>query len=747
MADDTTVHALRDLREQPHLLDYVHVLLRRKFLTIFVFGVVVLGAVVYLRTTVPVFEARARLIIEPRTSETGGTADAATQTQMQQDYQTHYQLLQSRNLSRKTIESLGLWDDPDLNPSLRTVDDSLVAQAWEQVRALVKLVTRNPQPAQEATSGLPANDERLRMEDRTISAFVSRLSVTPVQNSKLLDVTFQSSDPVRAARVVNGLASTYIADVIDARSTETRATSTWLTDQIEEQRKAVAAAEDALQRYRERTGDVTVESSDNIVVQKLADLNAAVTKAKTERLEREAAYRQVTSVANQPEALSAIPAVLANAFVQQQRGELVTLLREEAQLASRLGDKHPELIKVRLAIETMEEKLRAATQDIVQSLRRDYESALAQEESLTSALNQQKQEAQSMNRKAIDLAVLQRDVANAKAVYDTLVMQGRQATVAVERSAISNIRFVDRAAVPDLPISPKRKQVLLIALLGAIFLSVSAAFFLEYLDSRVKTPEQVEIHLRLASLGAIPRLSKRTQRALAKNRFSHTAVPSNFAEAFHGLRANVLFSSPDVGPRSIVVTSASPREGKTIIAVNLAVGLAQAGHRVILIDADLRQPRIHDVFGLDLEPGLSNLLNDGTDASTAVRPTKIPNLTAVTAGAHPPNPAELVGSHRFDELLSFFEQQSDIVVIDTPPVMAVADAAILAHRTSGVLFVVAADTTSRHAAQSALEQLERAKGRFLGAVLNRVDLDRDMYRYASYARSYRDKSRTRTVLH
>jgi capsular exopolysaccharide synthesis family protein len=593
----------------------------------------------------------------------------------------------------------------------------------------------------------------LRTQDRIIDSFVANLSVMPVQNSRLLDVSFRSTDAMLAATVVNGLASTYIAQDVDSRSVETRQTSEWLTEQIEEQRKLVEAAEGALQRYRERTGDVTVESGNNIVVQKLADLNAAVTKAKTDRLEREAIYRQVSSVAsnpdaaNNPDALASIPAVLANAFVQQQRAELVTLLREEAQLQDRLGDRHPEMIKVRLAIKTTEDKLRAAIQDVVQSLRRDYESAMVQENSLTSALNEQKNEAQSMNRKAIDLAVLQRDVENAKAVYDSLVQQGRQAAVTEDRSTISNVRIVDRAAVPDQPISPKRRQILLMALLGALFVSVSAAFFVEYLDSRVKTQEEVEIHLRLTSLGAIPRLSRRSQRAFAKNRLSQTALPSSFSEAFHGLRANVLFSSPNAGPCSIVVTSASPREGKTIIAANLAVGLAQAGHRVILVDADLRQPRMHDLFALDLEPGLSNLLNAGADVKDAVRPTRIPNLSVVTAGAHPPNPAELVGSHRFGELLSFLEKQSDIVVIDTPPVMAVADAAILAHRTSGVLFVVAADTTSRHAAQSALEQLERAKGRFLGAVLNRVDDDGEKYRYASYSRAYRSKAKARTVLH
>lgn len=767
MSDDTKVRALRDLRqEQPHLLDYVRVLLRRKYLVIFVFSLVILGAVAYLRATIPIYEARARLIIEARTPDAAGpVGDPSDQSKTQQDYQTHYQLLQSRNLARKTIDMLGLWNDPALNPSLRPPDDSFYAQARAQVRSVFRMITRReealdtteppppaepaePQPPdQPADPALSPDPELRRTQDRIINLFIASLDVMPVQNSRLLDVAFRSTDAALAANVVNGLATTYIAEDIDSRSVETRKTSSYLTDQIETQRKRVAAAEDALQRYRERTGDVTVEAGNNIVVQKLADLNAALTKAKTDRMEREAIYKQVAGVANQPDALASIPAVLANAFVQQQRAELVTLLREEAGLQDRLGDRHPEMIKVRLAIKTTEEKLRTAIQDVVQSLRRDYDSALAQESSLTSALNEQKNEAQSMNRKAIDLAVLQRDVENAKLAYDTLVQQGRQAAVSEDRSTISNVRIVDRAAPPDQPISPKRRQILLMALLGALFVSVSAAFFVEYLDSRVKTPEEVEIHLRLTSLGAIPRLPRKTQRAFASNRFSHAAVPSSFAEAFHGLRANVLFSSPDAGPCSIVVTSASPREGKTIIAANLAIGLAQAGHRVILVDADLRQPRMHDLFGLNLEPGLSNLLDGGAHTDNAVRPTQIPNLSAVTAGAHPANPAELVGSHRFGDLLSFFEKHCDIVVIDTPPVMAVADAAILAHRTSGVLFVVAADTTSRHAAQSALEQLERANGRFIGAVLNRVDRESEKYRYASYARSYRSKGKARPVLH
>ena len=295
---------------------------------------------------------------------------------------------------------------------------------------------------------------------------------------------------------------------------------------------------------------------------------------------------------------------------------------------------------------------------------------------------------------------------------------------------MSSVRIVDRATEPDVPIGPGRSQVLLVALLGGVFLAVGLAFFVEYFDNRLKTPAAVETHLRLVSLGAIPR-KRRTLRI--GRRLVDYSTPSPLVEAFRQLRANVLFASPD-GLKSVVVTSASPTEGKTIIAANLALGLAQAGQRVALVDADLRRPHIHAVLGLALEPGLSSLLTQRSPLEQVVQTTSVPNLMAVTAGTLPPNPAELIGSPQFTALLRLLESRFDIVVIDTPPVMVVADASILAHQTSGVLFVVDASSTSRHAAQAALDQLERAHARFLGAVLNRVDAQPRRYYRKSYFR-------------
>jgi capsular exopolysaccharide synthesis family protein len=232
-----------------------------------------------------------------------------------------------------------------------------------------------------------------------------------------------------------------------------------------------------------------------------------------------------------------------------------------------------------------------------------------------------------------------------------------------------------------------------------------------------------------------------------ENPLINNGVPSNFSESFRAVRTNLLFSSADEGGRSVVVTSTGPSEGKTVVATDLAVALAQAGQRVLLIDGDMRKPRVHTVFKKPQEPGLSNILVGNAKASEAVHTTAVTGLWVMPAGLHPPNPAELLGSKRFKDFMSSLSQHFDWVVLDTPPVMAVTDASVTAHLVTGVLFVVGAEMTSRHAGQRALEQLEHARAKFIGVVLNRVDLKHNSYYYSQYYRReysdyYQDAART-----
>ena len=269
-----------------------------------------------------------------------------------------------------------------------------------------------------------------------------------------------------------------------------------------------------------------------------------------------------------------------------------------------------------------------------------------------------------------------------------------------------------------------------LALLGGTFLGVGLAFFFEYIDSRIKSPDELKQHLGLPFLGIVPALFEDG----IDNPLISNGVPNNFAESFRSVRTNLLFSSAEKGGRTVVITSTGPGEGKTVVATNLAVALAQAGQRVLFIDADMRRPQAHRTFDLPREPGLSNVLVGNAKASESVRKTTVPGMWMLPAGLHPPNPAELLGSKRFKDFMVSVAQHFDWVIIDTPPVMTVTDASLVAHEATGVVFVVGAEMTSRHAAQRALEQLEHAKARFVGAVLNRVDLQHHAYYYSQYYR-------------
>jgi capsular exopolysaccharide synthesis family protein len=492
----------------------------------------------------------------------------------------------------------------------------------------------------------------------------------------------------------------------------------------------VEASEQALQRYREQTDSVALEDKQNIVVQKLADLNAAVTRAKTERLQKEAAYQQIQTIQNDRSALDTFPAILANTFIQQLKGQLAELQRQQASLGEKYGEKHPEMIKVRSAIDQTQAKLDGEIGKVVQSIRNEYTAAQAQEKSLVTALEQQKSEAMALSRKGIDYGVLQRDANTNRQMFDNLLQRAKETGVTAELKT-SNIRVVDPAEVPRRPVRPNKTLNLLLALFGGSLFAVGLTFFFEYLDNRIKSPEEIKHVLGLPFLGLVPALTDGEGTA---NTLLHTGTPTGFAEAFRNIRTNVLFSSAEEGGHSIVVTSTGPGEGKTLCAGNLSIALAQAGQRVLLVDADMRKPRVHSAFGEKAEPGLSNVLVGNAKASEAVRRGPVQNLYLLLAGVTPPNPAELLGSQRFKDFLGTLQDHFDWVVLDSPPVMAVTDASIIAHIAHGVVYVVAAEQTSRHTAAAALEQLETARAKFLGGILNKVHVERHSYYYSHYYR-------------
>jgi polysaccharide biosynthesis transport protein len=710
--------------EPSHLLDYAKVLHKHRWAALTAFLVVVIVVAVYSVTATPIYQARVKLLIETDAPNVVSFKEVIEESQTRSDYhQTQYNILQSRSLARKTLDTLKLWDATSLGGQPAQFSAGIGAGLAVVENTLRRAFGRGENPVERRA------DERAG-ESAAIDRLLAGLTIAPVRNSRIVDVIYRSPDPAKAMLIVNAHARGYIEQNLEFKFMASKEATDWLAARLTEQRAQVAAAEAALQRYREANQAISLDDGHNIVVQKLADLNAAVTRAKTDRIEKEALYKRLQGIQSDHVALDTFPTIQANAFIQQLKVELSGLQRQQGELAQKLGKRHPDLIKVESAIGAAQSRLESEIAKVVQAVANQFLAAEAQERSLTAALDAQKREALAMNRKAIEYAVLRRDVESTRQVYESLLQRAKETGVSSELRA-TNIRIVDAAEVPRDPVFPRTRRNLLFGMIGGLLLAAMLALLFEYVDDRVKTPDEIKVRLGLPFLGLIPEIEgKRLKGAPLVN----NGVPPDFREAFQVVQTNVLFSSADPCAHCVLVTSAVPAEGKSVVASNLSVGLAQLGARVLLVDGDMRRPSVHRFFDQALEPGLSNVLVGQAPLEQAIRSTPVSGLSFLSAGRIPPNPVELVATQRFKDFLELLLTRYEWVVLDSPPVMAVADAAVLGRAASGVVFVVGAEMASRSTVEAAVERMTAARARVIGAVLNRVDLRRKAYYYSRYYR-------------
>lgn len=736
----TTAPAGESLVEEKHLWDYVRTLYKRRWIAAPAFLLVFVTMTVNTLRETPFYQSSTQLLIE-KDAPNVATLDQMFQSQegwsSDEFYQTQFRILASRSLARKTLDMMKLWDAPRLgNGPEPKAGFSVSGVVWSVIDGTIAMA-KQPFTKKESDAPAPApaaeqpTDGETRAQSARIAQLLGGLRIVPVKNTRIVEIRYVSTDPVFAAAAANAVAAAYIQQNMEFKFLASKEAGDFLSERLAEQRKAVEASESAVQDFKERNGAVSIDDGNSsIAIQRLTDLNGALIKAKTERINKEALYNQLKSV-QASGGLDTFPAVLSNEYIQGLKGNLAELQRQQAQLADRYGDKHSEMIKVRTAIQTAEAKLNGEIGKIVQSVNNEYRAALAQEQSLQGALNAQRNEALGQGKVGVAYSVLQREADSNRQIYESLLQRTKETGISGERRS-TNVRVVDRAQVPGGPYSPNVRGDMTFAFVAGLVFAIALAFGFEYLDNRIKTPQELKATLAIPFLGMVPSLAhdKHSQ----ANPLLNNGVPQNFAEAFKTVRTNVLFSSAQEGMRSLVITSAGPGEGKSLVASNLAIAMAQASQRVLLIDADMRRPRVHEIFGGDQEPGLSNVLAGNAKTSEAIRKSTIPGLWLMHAGHIPPNPAELLASRRYSDFMTSLGAHFDWVLLDTPPVMVVADSSIVANQASGVLFVVGADSTSRQAARTAVEQLDGASAHMIGAVLNKVDLVRNPYYYSSYYR-------------
>ena len=709
-----------------HVLDRLTALFKHRRKAGAAFAAVITAMMAQSYSTIPIYQTAARIEIQDeRTTSIGaiGVNDPTFWQESEPYYQTQYQILQSRELARRVVRKLELHNHPDFNGHAPKPRDpvSLMRQARASASTWVRsLVAR---PAQ--VEPLPAPDESAQ-ESGLISAFLGGVGIEPVPRTRLVNVIYRHTDPEFAAQAANALAQEYAAQNLEQKLQNTGKTLEWVNAELEKATTAVKASEDALSKYRQDNNALSLNEGQNVVGQQLASLNDAAIRARNERVQKENVYNQVKGANPDSDSADGFPLIGQHPAVVLARGQLAALRNERATLAQTYGPLMPAMVTIEGKIKTAEQLLVAERRKVIESARNEYEAAALAEGSYGSNLERAKNASMDLDRKSGDYRILERQLESNQKTYQGLLDQQKTLAV-VANSRANNVRVVDLAEPQRTPISPNPRKDWMTAVLAGLTVALCLAFGIEYLDDSIKTPEDVTKRLRLPLLGLVPALRSDRVPVLTET------VPHDFGEAFRSLRTSLVFTSGGESTRVIAVTSSQPLEGKTTTACNLAMVLALGGSRVLLIDADMRRPGLHKTMGLHNTTGLSHLLVGQARVREVIQRTAEPNLFVITAGRTPPNPSELLASERMNQFIANVAQGPfDWVVIDTPPVLAVTDAVIIAQKVAGVVFVIGSEMTRRVHAERALETLQSGKARSIGVVLNRVDFDRNKYYYSRY---------------
>jgi len=711
-----------------HLLDRLNAVFKHRRLAATAFVVVVTLMMIQTYSTVPIFQASSRVLIQDeRTMQVVNlnSNDPAFWQDADQYYKTQYSILQSRGLAQRVVKRLDLAHHPDFSGSGPAPRDpiSLARRARAGISGWVRSLISKPAPPPVPPPGAGESAE----EAGLVSAFLGGVIVVPEQGTRLVTLYYRHSNPEFAAQAANALAEEYTQQNLDLRLQNTDKMLAWITNELKRQEDQLGKSEGDLTQYRESKNALSLEDRQNIVVQRLNTLNDSVTRARTARLSKETAYSQLKGADPHNDSIDSFPVVGANAGVVDARNKLLAAQAEKASLVSRnFGPEWPAMKTAEAAIAAARRQLVAERTNVIESVKNEYNAALADERNLSGSLEEAKGASMDLDRKSGDYRILQRKADSDRQIYQSLLAQQKELRV-VANSRANNVQVMERAEVPTFPISPNPRRDWITAILAGLTVALGLAFGVEYLDDTVKTPEDVTRRFRLPLLGLVPAIRGERVAILTG------AVPHDFGEAFRSLRTSLVFTSGGERTRIIGVTSTQPLEGKTTTAANLALALALGGSRVLLIDADLRRPGLHHTMGLENKIGLSHLLVGQARVREAVQRTSEPNLVVITAGRTPPNPSELLGSERMTSFLSNLATGPfDWVIVDTPPVLAVTDAVILAPHLSSVVFVIGSEMTRRAHAERALETLRSSRPRSIAAVLNRVDFDRNKYYYSRY---------------
>jgi len=600
-----------DLKEL-NFNDYFKIIDKHKWIIVTFFVIIVCSVTFFSFLAQPIYRATAVILIERQQPKVLSVEEVYGMGLADKEYyETQYKILRSRTLIKRIFDEMNLYLDPEFSEAKDPID-----------------------------------------------VFISKLTVEPVRNSRLVNLHFDGKDPQKITTIVNTLAELYIKQDSETRTKASREAVSWLVEQISAVKKKLEESENFLVKYMEQ--------------EKITESPEVDNKDKKTGL------------------------------LESLKQEQIKLEVEASEISRRYGPKHPQMIKVLSELESVKSKIATETQNMI-----------------------------DLNRKAAKYTILRREVDSNREIYETLVKRAKETGVSGQLEA-TNIRIIDPAEVPDSPIKPNRKNNIIMACIAGMMLGIATAFFIEYIDNTIKDPDDVNTYVGLPFLGYVPSARKEAKTEDEIDLIVHQKPRSAISEAYRSIRTSILFAFADRPSKTVLMTSSNPQEGKTSASINLGITMANTGEKVLLVDCDLRCSRLHKSFGVSKENGLSDYLVGSVALDAAIKPTRIENLSLLTAGSTPPNPAELLHSGKMKSFLEEAKKKFDRIVVDAPPILTVTDAAILANITDGVIMLIRCGKVPVEVALRAKQKLQESKANILGVILNNVDYGKESYYYYYY---------------
>lgn len=687
--------------EDPGLREIIGVIRRRRrTLYVTVIPSVLLAAIVVFLLK-PLYTAEALVIVESQEPNLGGLETVVGGlTRDEQTIQSEVYVLGSRIVAERVIDRLGLTDDPELNPRLDSdqVDDADVSGPAE-------LELR-----------------RVLAKSATTDAFLNRLEVAPIKKSHVISVSFTSEEAEKAALIVNALSEEYILARIENKFESTKRANLWIDQRVDELRASVAAAEESVEAARQEYGLVAGSGGASLGSQQLVELNSQIVVARSERAELEAKLRQVRRLVGSPDGVSTASDVLDSPLIQRLRGQEIEVERRLAELSAELGDRHPRMVRLRAEIDDLRSEINAEVNKIVVGLENQVSVVRARERSLGQSLASMTEDVAASNQNEIKLRALEREAEANRALLANLM--GRQKETLSQEDIdfqAPDARVISPADVPPSPSYPNKKVIIGLVFVASAFLGLLIILVRELLDNGYRAGEELERATGIPWLGFVPKV-----RSLRKGEtlpdFITERPGTAFSESLRTLNWSLgLTAGDNRQPRVVLITSSNPGEGKTSISTCLAMSQAEAGQKVMIIDADMRKPAVNELMGINREPGLVELLSGQAELSEVVVEPEGDGPSVIPAGKSMPTAPSLLGSSRFDLLLEDLVSWYDLIIVDSPPVMAGADARIISQKVDATVVVVRWSETRREVVKLAIRQLAAAGAKLAGTLLNQVD--------------------------